>query len=567
MIVPAGAAVRITFSIGPMETGSLVKGAKPAKSLLESQSDVRLTVIMGCTFCGEHGSFLRQTVYHPASMRSEPIQFSVTTNPPPENVLSYRGRLEFTIFNEETGVEYDHLRTLVTVSSGLPTWISPKAQQSLVTQLVAVDATQELPDVRIYVNKDIASKLSISMDAYEPGLRTRLEGRIRNPDKTKKIFTPNFKDQNDVVRKISGYNGQLTQIGLPDSDYSKLLKPQAGGPGLSDEAIGNLVFSESDERFVRDIFSNFGNTLYRELFVSGDASGELAAIIAAIEATSIPGRRVRLEISTDAASMPWQLIYPLGDAPPDAFWGLKFDLAVKRTDVARVSSRPGPLGRTMVFARYGVDDDHSVKWAEMQIKALQDAKGVQLTVIKSKQEFTKTKVPQLRQSMSAFITYLHAEAGFLRQTADGQAIDLATAAGPLLRFGEEGEFIASVDFDGLQNSQSVDELVKHTPYFPKNPIVILNACETGGGVTQINKISLQEKFFDLGARGIVVTETPVWDNLAYEVGTSLIDRLLRGEGMASALTETRIELYKKKNLLGLLYAYYGEPTARFESAP
>ena len=68
--------------------------------------------------------------------------------------------------------------------------------------------------------------------------------------------------------------------------------------------------------------------------------------------------------------------------------------------------------------------------------------------------------------------------------------------------------------------------------------------------------------FQLGAQGVVVTEVSVWVSLGHEVATRLIARLSKGEPVSDALTAVRRELHlQKKNPLGLLYVYYGDPAA------
>jgi len=91
--------------------------------------------------------------------------------------------------------------------------------------------------------------------------------------------------------------------------------------------------------------------------------------------------------------------------------------------------------------------------------------------------------------------------------------------------------------------------------------VILNACETGPA-RNLPYVKLQNAMFQLGAQGVVVTEVSVWISLGHEVATQLIDRLAQGEHVSDALTAVRRRLHEeKRNPLGLLYAYYGDPAA------
>jgi len=58
----------------------------------------------------------------------------------------------------------------------------------------------------------------------------------------------------------------------------------------------------------------------------------------------------------------------------------------------------------------------------------------------------------------------------------------------------------------------------------------------------------------------------VWINLGHDMATRLIARLGKGESVSDALTAIRRDLFaEKKNPLGLLYAYYGDPSATLVS--
>ena len=113
--------------------------------------------------------------------------------------------------------------------------------------------------------------------------------------------------------------------------------------------------------------------------------------------------------------------------------------------------------------------------------------------------------------------------------------------------------------EDLLNKVSAEE--QDLRYLAGGPLVILNACETGPA-RNLPHVKLQNAMFQLGAQGVVVTEVSVWISLGHEVATQLIDRLARGEPVSDALTAVRRKLLEqKKNPLGLLYVYYGDPAA------
>jgi hypothetical protein len=62
-------------------------------------------------------------------------------------------------------------------------------------------------------------------------------------------------------------------------------------------------------------------------------------------------------------------------------------------------------------------------------------------------------------------------------------------------------------FQSLMND--LDE--GHTTFFEANPLVFLNACETGtGGLGPFSGPSFPDTLLLMGARGVIATESPVW---------------------------------------------------------
>jgi hypothetical protein len=103
-------------------------------------------------------------------------------------------------------------------------------------------------------------------------------------------------------------------------------------------------------------------------------------------------------------------------------------------------------------------------------------------------------------------------------------------------------------------------------FLKSQPIVILNACETGtGGIRAASNNGFVGALTRSGARAIFVTEGPVWANFAHHFGRDLIDQIFEGDEVRKALLDVRLKHLKEwKNPLGLLYALYGNAGARIE---
>lgn len=94
-----------------------------------------------------------------------------------------------------------------------------------------------------------------------------------------------------------------------------------------------------------------------------------------------------------------------------------------------------------------------------------------------------------------------------------------------------------------------------------NPLVILNACETGN-LNPLYTSNFAASFLRSGARGVVATECVVPDNFASAFGQKLHDRLLSHTELGQALLETRWEFLDNDNPSGLLYSMYAPPSVR-----
>ena len=91
------------------------------------------------------------------------------------------------------------------------------------------------------------------------------------------------------------------------------------------------------------------------------------------------------------------------------------------------------------------------------------------------------------------------------------------------------------------------------------PIVLLSMCESaqvtcaGAGFVTL--------FLDRGARSVIGTEGPTLWSLGREMDTQIIRRLLDGQSIGRAFSETRRALVKK-NVLALIYSLFGDVNAK-----
>jgi hypothetical protein len=128
------------------------------------------------------------------------------------------------------------------------------------------------------------------------------------------------------------------------------------------------------------------------------------------------------------------------------------------------------------------------------------------------------------------------------------------------------DYVQPQNLDALRNELTPELAQKQ--YFSSQPIVFLNGCETGtGGVKATTDESFPGILVGLGARGVIVTEAPVWLNFGYEFGKEVMTEMFQGGELATIILSARRKFIRQNNNpLGLIYSYYGNPAAGFHRA-
>jgi len=148
------------------------------------------------------------------------------------------------------------------------------------------------------------------------------------------------------------------------------------------------------------------------------------------------------------------------------------------------------------------------------------------------------------------LTFTHGQSGTIVSPAGAVSQD---PAGPQL------VFAANESLPVAQLSPLLGSVGLNDTFFPQGPLVFLNGCETGtAGFYATTNQAFAGTFLRMGARGVIVTEAPIWTFFGYNFGLSLVKEIKSGEPIAVALLKVRKEyLANSNNPLGLMYSYYG----------
>jgi len=547
----------LSFGIGPARSSSVLAPMSPPPEILKSREDVSLTIVLACSFCEPNVESLKKITYSPSLHRSNEVSFQFTPQRGSQDT-PYTAALQLLIINDKTGVEHDRLSVVVGVDSegDLP---AASAENVAAAGASAPSGTSDwTPDVVLYATKESERSISIRIEPKNEDLKKLLGPLALDAQGQSLKFDSGVTDPDLITAMTTSTYGAMSAVSL-QGEFIKRLSATGSDAVVSTESQESLLLTPEESTNVAKTIADAGQQLYRHLFTQASDS-RLGALVRKLElaGAQAKGRPLRLQIVTDRISLPWQYLHPPGKTIDAArFWGLQFNLSVLRAGTGgpqKEATRNRSLARKVVFALYGSSADSSVPFARKQIEQLSSIPVSDLLEVDSGTDFLGKALTSQREQISAIVTFLHASSG-ATQTAS-----TAAPQEPQLSF-NDGDLVTSYRLERLLNAQSSEELESRAPYLSGTPLVILNACETGPSIP-LPHVRLQDALFALGAQGVLVTEVPVWTHLGHEMGMQLITRLGKGEPVSDALTAIRRELYaKKRNPLGLLYVYYGDPAA------
>ncbi|AGW94160.1 TRAP transporter substrate-binding protein DctP [Cupriavidus sp. DF5525] len=546
----------LRFHLGPYDPASILAAKPAAEDILRSKVDVPLSVVLDCSFCEPRAESLKRIIYKPGERRSTEASFAFTPAQDPDG-KTYVGTLQILVLNDATGTVQDRIPVDVVIDAADA---MPAAAPQPARPIKAIEPSVESawkPDILLYASEELGRDVSIEFEPVSAEMKALIGKLAFDEQGRRRKFRSGIEDKALVEAMTRSAYGVMSAVSL-QGPFLKRLSATGTDAAVSKASQASLSLTDAEAAAVAETIGEIGMQLYRNLFISS-TEADLRTIIRKLEDAADAPRTVplRLKVVTDRISLPWQYLHHLGqETDPRKFWGMRFSLSVSRASSGgpgRAAQPEQMLPRKVVFARYGSNADPTVPLAREQMLQLRQIPVPNLMEVDSGRTLLNQVLTQDRKRISAIVAFLHASTG------EAQPGD-PYSAGPQLKF-NEGDLVTSNKLEMLLNKQSEEELVARLPYLTSAPLVILNACETGPSA-HLPHVSLGDVIVRLGAQGVVVTEVSIWIPLGHEVAKRLIGRLGKGEAVSDALTAIRRELYaEKKNPLGLLYTYYGDPAA------
>lgn len=546
---------KVRFFIGPYAAESAITSQNWTvdPGLLSEKSNVPLVVTMICPFCLAPRMQVKPITYLGAEQRSTEADFDFIPLMSRLEGRSRSGRIAFEITKD--GVQLDYV----------------------VVDLVVVRSANDLGRVQEPVHPGQSAVLSAAEWSRDVDLVIRVR---QNSNRLEFQFEPGNSDVGKMFEKkhlapdgsgdfrwfraglspddLKGLNKQLyTELFALTRNDAKL-KELLAGTSDTVASPNDVVLTETDRLNILQPFVDAGGELYRMMFVDG-AEQDLHDIIAKFESYQRKdGAPVRLRILTDSFYVPWQTIIDSGTDDPDKMWGFKYEMSVDPTNGALPGPFKGPLAYhagPLLFGGYRDTDKNELVMtlAASEADVLQhDLNITGVETVNSRGDFL-SKIQSERKTVQMIVTFTHGVSGTTFRD-DGQVSE--DPEGPKLQFAKS-EFVPAT---------LLNRLLGHVPsseasMFTNSPVVFLNGCETGtAGFYPTSNLHFAGTFLRMGARGVIVTEAPIWTYFGYNFGILLMRDIKAGDTVPSSVLSAR-QYYLKKlnNPLGLLYSYYGGP--------
>lgn len=543
------------------EPGNAVPpGNAPVAGQLESEGRQNLRITLSCAFCNGDRLMKGIIAYTPGSRSTDAI-FKIV----PDRRFSNRSQdnLVFQVTGSD-GIVYDNVIVPVSI---VPAGSEPQggAADHRTAATVSAHGNFSAPeDARnVDLTITIASKgnrIVIQLDPTNPRLAKLFAGmQLQSVDGSTtctaigpKCVPREFRTgltPDGLSQELRSDYVSLDSVVSQDSTLHDLLEGSSSAlPHLS----GNTSLSQTEEDALLQEIHDNGGLLYLNLFNGSQADPDLGKLLKLFDGFNKSGAPILLRIEEQAVFVPWQFLHPPGPLDSQKFWGFRYEIVVDPEGRTSSGYEPGALhygGGSTVFGKYRAaknEDQFVSTQGDLYAQMLASIGLTNLKTADSKSDFL-ADLERSSDSVGIVTIFTHA-VNDLPQSASG-----AAPFGPEIFF-RQGDFVTVRDLQKLTLS------LYTTQIFDMHPLVFLNACETGtAGNVATGERNFPSQFLDMGARGVVATEAPVWPAFAYDFGSAMMKSLGASKQPVSlALLNTRNDFLRNNhNPLGLLYSYYG----------
>jgi hypothetical protein len=344
----------------------------------------------------------------------------------------------------------------------------------------------------------------------------------------------------------SRYKMEFLALGKPLYWYidMKIDDLQKINSQLKNAIEGISADSSNTSESLRNI-ANIGHRAYNKIFGNSPHSKNLDHLFTS-------DRRLNFQITTEDFFIPWELIYPynvINEALSfDRLWG--FQHIISRIIVQEIGNCEGyftsPIINSSPGPRFGLflnrELEHVTKFEIPFFEKLWDDKKIVLFTLQS---LDPTNRADGLMKFRIFwdhgfdIAHFSCHASYANEDVDNSHV------------------LLSDDF-----SLSIEDCDNLKLILKNNPLVFLNACETGN-MNPKHAAFFAKELIRYGARGVVATECEVPDEFAAKFIEVFYNEFLSGVQLGDSLLNTRRYFLENHNdPSGLLYSMYAPPIIR-----
>ena len=550
------------FYIGPeSEPNNAVPSENaPVSAQLEQQGAQNLTITLSCAFCDGDRLLKRVIAFVPGSRSTDAI-FAITPD------RRYGTRNHDNLVFEVTGangVVYDNVVVPVAVVANTPAAGGKNAQFAGVTASLAAHPSQpeNSRPVDLTISMSVKdNRIVMTLDPSDEGLAKLFAGRERqaangsspctaappncNPREFQTGLTPE-----SLSQELRNDYTSLDSLVSEDASLHQLLEGSSSPlPGLS----GKTDLSQDEENALLSEIHADGNLLYTHLFFDGQSDADLGALIKQLDSYLKPGGAPLLvRIEEQSVFLPWQFLHPSGPMDAGKFWGFRYELVEDPQSRSASGYLAGALeyeDSSTIFGKYhasGQEDQVVSSEGDLYAQMLASVGLGHLKSADSKADFL-SNLKANQDSVGVVAIFTHA----VNDLPQGNSAPAPLGPEMFFRLG---------DFVTVRDLQKLYLGLDYTDIFYRHPLVFLNACQTGTAANSaIGEWTFPTTFLDMGARGVVATEAPIWPAFAYDFGSAMMKSLgTSKEPVSLVLLNTRSDFLRRNhNPLGLLFSYYG----------
>jgi len=562
----------ILFFIGSRSSNSVIRGIKPNEDLkaLAEGKPIELTVTLFSSISNADTFQQKKITYDPVAGCSDSTRFQVLPKLKAVSGNDNIGKLIFVV--DANGMEIDVIQLDAIVGSPTAAALAKYSAPAKLAMQGILPEDVKVPDLILAIAPEEGGRLPIIVRPIHPDLVKLVQNALDDKARDHWKFSSGVaaRDVEGLVR-----DAYLVLTALAEQKQKDLQKNYSAK--LSNSA-SMLYFSDQDKATALKLISKEGAQLYWRIFCQGSA--RLRSTMQSILQSDLENRPLKLRIISTNLYVPWQILYsdPTLAEPikPKLFWGFRYKLgttqlvhaAIGRTKTAMAK----PMPQDVLFGSWkgssipDVDDLVKTKGDDLK-EYLKTKLSGEIYSCAKKSDFISLLTSQAKKLKLIFL-YGHGSSGtalFIGNSLlTGKPLTIAAPSiiGPYFKFTDEADdLLTPRDFDLL--SAGVPATDSNPAFFKTQPIIIMNACETGtAGMGMADNSGFIAALTRAGARSVIVTEAPVWSNFAQFFGRDLIEEILGGEDVQGALLKVRLKhLSVCKNPFGLYYSLYGNQAA------